>query len=213
MLRLPGRTSMKVLGRDTSINVRKVLWTLDELGLAYDHEGQWGTPEAPTRSDAFLALNPNGLIPVLIDGASVWWESNAICRYLAGRAGRDDLLPLGPRARAPVEMWMDWQATSLNNIPAFLALVRGDTRFSAGEIADSAGRWTEVMKVLDDHLAGSGEYAAGAAFTLADIVLCLAAHRYFSTPIAHGDFKAMRRWMERLSTRPAYAAWCSPRTP
>ncbi len=204
---------MRVLGRDTSINVRKVLWTLNELGLPFEHEPQWGAPEAPTRSPAFLDLNPNGLIPVLIDGSGVWWESNTICRYLAARAGRDDLLPLGPRARASVEMWMDWQATTLNNVPAFLALVRGDARFGAVEIADSAGQWTGWMKVLDDHLAGSGQYAVGDAFTLADIVLCLSAYRYFSTPIAHGEFAAMRRWMERISTRPAYAAWCSPRTP
>ena len=206
---------MRLLGRDTSINVRKVLWTLNELGLPFEHEGQWGTPEAPTRSDAFLALNPNGLIPVLVDRAGVWWESNTICRYLAGGAGRDDLLPLGPRARARVEMWMDWQASTLNPVwgPAFLGLVRNDPRFGAAEIADSAGRWTEVMQVLDTHLAEAGEYAMGDAFTLADIVLCLSAHRYFSTPIAHGNFAAMRRWMERLAARPAYAAWCSPRTP
>lgn len=206
---------MRVLGRDTSINVRKVLWTLDELGLAYEHEPQWGMPEAPTRSPDFLALNPNGLIPVMIDAAGVWWESNAICRYLAAGVGRGDLLPSGHAARAEVERWMDWQASTLNPVwgPAFLGLVRGDARFDAAEIADSASRWTEAMQVLDDHLAASGDHALGETFTLADIVLALSAHRYFSTPLDHGDLAATRAWMARLSTRPAYAAWGSPRTP
>ena len=57
---------MRVLGRASSLNVRKVLWTLDEIGLAY-HREEWGAGFQSTRSPAFLALNPNGLIPVVED--------------------------------------------------------------------------------------------------------------------------------------------------
>jgi glutathione S-transferase len=55
------------------------------------------------------------MVPVLIDGDFVLWESNSICRYLARKAGRHDLLPAEPQACANVERWMDWQATEFNN--------------------------------------------------------------------------------------------------
>lgn len=115
-------TVPKVLGRTSSINVRKVLWTLDELGLAYERE-DWGAGFASTKDPKFLAMNPNALVPVLIDEHGPLWESNTICRYLATGA---PLLPEGRRAHAIVEQWMDWQATELNLAwrYAFAGLVR-----------------------------------------------------------------------------------------
>src|SRR5215204_4870318 len=102
---------LRILGRPASINVRKVLATADEIGLAHRHEPQWTTPQAPGRSPEFLRMNPNGQVPVIEDENGVLWESNTICRYLVGKHGREDLLPSGPAARARVEMWLDWQAT------------------------------------------------------------------------------------------------------
>ena len=90
---------LEVLGRSTSINVRKVLWTCAELGLPYQHT-EWGAGELSLRDPAFLALNPNALVPVVRDGDFVLRESNTICRYLAAKAGRTDLLPAEPAARA-----------------------------------------------------------------------------------------------------------------
>jgi glutathione S-transferase len=93
------------------LNVRKVLWVCDELQLEYDRE-DGGAGFKSTRSPEFLALNPNGLVPVIQDGDIVLWESNTICRYLAAKHERTDLQPSEPAARAVVEKWMDWQATS-----------------------------------------------------------------------------------------------------
>jgi glutathione S-transferase len=101
---------LQVLGRASSINVRKVLWTCDELGLE-PARVEWGAGSLSLRSPEFLALNPNALVPVLCDGDRVLWESNTICRYLASRQGRYDLLPQQPAARAGVEQWTDWPAT------------------------------------------------------------------------------------------------------
>jgi glutathione S-transferase len=109
--------TLKVLGRATSINVRKVLWTCAELDLHFEH----------VESDAaLLARNPNAMVPVIQDGEFVMWESNAICRYLASKQGRGTLLPHEPEARAMVEQWMDWQAAELNSAwrYSFSALVR-----------------------------------------------------------------------------------------
>lgn len=105
---------LKLLGKSSSINVRKVLWLCTELGLVIDHE-EWGAGFRPTQDADFLALNPNALVPVIMDDGFVLWESNTICRYLALRDGRSDLLPAAPRERARVEQWMDWQATEFNN--------------------------------------------------------------------------------------------------
>ncbi|MGD8325708.1 MAG: glutathione S-transferase N-terminal domain-containing protein [Sphingomonadales bacterium] len=98
---------MKILGQQKSINVRKVLWTCVELGLSPDCV-DWGGEARSTSDPEFLSINPKGLIPVLVEGDFVLSESNTICRYLAAREGRDDLLPKEPAERAKVEAWMDW---------------------------------------------------------------------------------------------------------
>lgn len=63
-----------ILGKTTSINVRKVLWTCEEAGITYQQE-DYGSGFASTETDAFRALNPNAMVPVLIDGDFVLWES------------------------------------------------------------------------------------------------------------------------------------------
>ena len=77
---------LRILGRVTSINVRKVLWAADELGVAYERE-DWGLPLRDPHDPEFLKLNPNALVPVLVDDEFVLWESHAIIRYLAERGG------------------------------------------------------------------------------------------------------------------------------
>ena len=116
---------LKILGKPTSINVRKVLWLCEELALPYEHEA-WGAGFRDTNAPEFLALNPNAQVPVIVDGEAVLWESNTICRYLAGKHGRDDLLPRDALARARVEQWMDWQGGDMNNAwrYAYMGLVR-----------------------------------------------------------------------------------------
>jgi glutathione S-transferase len=92
------------------------------------------------------------MVPVIQDGDFVLWESNAICRYLAGTQPRATLLPQDPRLRAQVEQWMDWQATELNNSwrYAFLALTRRHPEYTqAKEIADSLVSWHRHMRMLD----------------------------------------------------------------
>ncbi len=199
---------LTILGKPTSINVRKVLWTCAEIGLPYALE-PWGEPGLPTTAPEFLRLNPRGLVPVLRDGDETLWESNTICRYLAARHGRTDLLPADPLARAHVEKWMDWQATELNNAwrYAFMALVRKSAAHSDPDaIAASAVAWNRMMGILDERLAETGAYAAGPQFTLADIVLGLSVHRWVSTPIEHAVLPAVKAYYERLAGRPGFAA-------
>ena len=188
---------MKIIGKATSINVRKVLWTCAELGLSYERED----------CDAsHAALNPNAMVPVLVDDGFVLWESNTICRYLATRHACA-LLPAEARARARVEQWMDWQATELNTAwrYAFMALVRNSPNHQdPAQIAAGVNAWNRHIGILDAQLARTGAYAAGEQFTLADIVLGLSVNRWMMTPMARPDYRHVAAYYDRLNERPGF---------
>jgi glutathione S-transferase len=192
--------TLRVLGRTSSINVRKVLWTCAELDLPFEHV------EADSQ---LLAKNPNALVPVIQDGDFVMWESNAICRYLAGKQPRGTLLPDESRARARVEQWMDWQATELNTAwrYSFYALVRhSPAHCDPAAIAASVDAWNRCMRMLDDHFAQGGPFITGEFFTLADVVLGLSTHRWLHSPIDKPHLDAVHGYYQRLSVRPAFRA-------
>ena len=203
---------LRLLGKPASINVRKVLWTCAALDLPYRLE-PWGSGTANTCADpAFLTLNPNAMVPVLVDGDTVLWESNTICRYLASAYGQGRLLPAAAPARAQVEMWMDWQIAELNAAwrYAFMALVRNSPAHTgAPAIAASAAAWNAHMALLDRHLAHGGDHVAGAAFSLADLVLALSTNRWLSTPMERPDLPAVRRWYDGLAAQPGFMAHCA----
>lgn len=196
---------LTLLGKASSINVRKVAWTCAELSLPVVREA-WGSGAQPTDAPTFLALNPNGLVPVLRDGDFVLWESNTICRYLATRAGRHDLLPDDPAGRARVEQWMDWQATELNNAwrYAFMARVRSSPAHADPHaIAASEQAWNRHMAILDAQLQRTGAHVVGETFTLADIVVGLSVNRWSCTPIVRPELPAVAAYADRLRLRPA----------
>jgi glutathione S-transferase len=197
---------MLLLGKSPSINVRKVLWLCEEVKLAIDHQ-EYGSGFLPTNTREFIEMNPNAMVPVIQDGDFVLWESNAICRYIATKHSRTDLLPTELRARGIVDQWMDWQATELNNSwrYAFMGLVRKSAAHQdADAIAASVANWNRHMQIFDAQLVKTQSYATGRAFTLADIVLGLSVHRWIAAPIEHADLPAIRDYYERLSERPAF---------
>ncbi|HDS1512305.1 glutathione S-transferase [Stenotrophomonas maltophilia] len=188
-------------GKPTSINVRKVLWLCAGLDLPLQHE------PAPS-PDLLATLNPNRQVPVLRDGDFVLWESNSICRYLATRAGREDLLPAAAQARARVEQWMDWQASDLNSAwrHVFMARVRQHPDYPDDARAEaSLAQWNRLMAMLDAQLARHA-YVAGDDFTLADIVLGLSTQRWRSTPGGKPVLANVDAWFERLRRQPGFAA-------
>ncbi|MBD9516343.1 MULTISPECIES: glutathione S-transferase family protein [unclassified Pseudomonas] len=197
---------LRILGRASSINVRKVLWTCAELNLPYERE-DWGTGFRSTASAEFIALNPNAMVPVLVDGDFVLWESNAICSYLATQYPLDELLPTRPRERALVEQWMGWQATELNNAwrYVFMARVRNSpSHTDESSIALSEAQWNHGMVLLDRQLAHTGAFVTGACFSLADVVLGLSVNRWYLTPMQRPDLPAVAAYYERLSERPGF---------
>ncbi|KKB62957.1 glutathione S-transferase [Robbsia andropogonis] len=201
---------IKILGKSSSINVRKVLWTCTELDIPYDHE-EWGEGHKPVTSPEFLALNPMAQVPVLIDGELITSESNSIIRYLASKYDPSRrLLPQTGVNRAQIERWMDWQATELNNAwrYPFMHLVRAHPDFAYPDIvARSIEKWTDHMALIDSQLRKTQAFLLGAEFSLADIVIGLSVHRWYATPIDHPAFDAVRTYYARLEERKGFRAF------
>ena len=201
------KQQIRIIGRASSINVRKVLWTCAETGIAHVFDGNWETDARSARRAELLSLNPNDQFPVLIDGDGPIWESNAICRYLAARQGRADLLPVKPKERAQVEQWMDWQATDLNSAwrYAFMALVRKAPQYDRQSDVDSSiAAWNAAMLVLEQRLAETGAYVTGPVFTLADVVLGVSINRWLLTPMPKPELPAVVAYFESFGDRPGF---------
>jgi glutathione S-transferase len=197
---------LDILGRSSSINVRKVLWCATELGLPFANR-ELGNVAGELQASDYLSLNPNGKVPTIVDGDFTMWESNAICRFLAARAGRVDLLPAAPAARAHVEQWMDWQATDLNVSwrYAFLHLIRKSPAHADPAAAQaSVVEWNRHMAMLDGQLAKTGAYITGDQFTLADLVIGVSTVRWKLTPIERMQLPAVEAWFGRISERPSF---------
>lgn len=199
---------VRVLGRVTSINVRKVLWALDELGISYERE-DWGLPLRDPNDPAFLALNPNAQVPVFVEAdGSALWESNAILVYLAQT--RSALLPKDQRALGLALQWFTWQATELNPPWGYAlnALVRKRPGYEdPAKIAESIATWTARMDLLEAELGKGNAFIAGDEFSIADIVLALSIHRWFIVPFDHKPMPHVQAYYERIKQRPAGARW------
>ena len=199
---------VRVLGRVTSINVRKVLWALDELGTSYERE-DWGLPLRDPNDPAFLALNPNAQVPVFVEAdGSALWESNAILVYLAQT--RSALLPKDQRALGLALQWFTWQATELNPPWGYAlnALVRKRPGYDdPAKIAESIATWTGRMDLLEAELGKGNAFVAGDEFSIADIVLALSIHRWFIVPFDHKPMPHVQAYYERIKQRPAGARW------
>lgn len=195
---------IRIWGRLNSVNVQKVVWAAREAGVAFERieaGGKFGIVKTPE----YLAKNPNGLIPLLEDGDFVLWESNAIVRYLCAKYAPGTLYPEPLEARADADRWMDWQATTLQPAmgPAFMQLVRAPAAERNAAAIDESARKTEpLMAILDAQLAGRA-FVCGARFTMADIVLGCAAHRWFGLPLARTARPNVERWYAALTQRPA----------
>lgn len=195
-----------VYGRANSSNVRKVLWLLDELGVTFDRL-DYGRGYQSTRTPEFLALNPNGLVPTIVDGDTVIWESHAILRYLAARYGPDSWYPAELGRRAIVEQWLDWQIAHVQGPmrDLFFGLHLDAAPENAPErIAKAAETTNQLFGILDQQLQKTGAYVAGAEPTIADCALGMMVHRWYALDVPRADLNAIKRYHDLLSTRPAF---------
>ncbi|HJM01391.1 MAG TPA: glutathione S-transferase family protein [Arenicellales bacterium] len=196
---------LKILGRNNSSNVQKVLWALGELGLEYTRD-DIGGPFGGNRETNYLIMNPNGLVPTLIDGDTVLWESNVIVRYLARKYAPNSLLPDSLTDLARAEQWMDWQQTVVApaHFPVFWGLIRTapeDRDLDA--INNGRDRFEQVMTILDHHLSDSA-FVGGENLSMADIPVGIMVYRWFTLDIERMELPSLHRWYQRLADRPAY---------
>jgi glutathione S-transferase len=162
---------LKLFGRKTSGNTQKVLWCCDELGLAYEREDV-GRGFGKNHEPAYLALNPNGRVPTIVDDGFVLWESNAIVRYLCAKHGMDTLCPSELRRRADVERWMDWQQTTLRpHFHTFSSALQNIVPPNDATLATLKKALDDAWKILDAQLA-TQPFIGGANLTMADIPFC-----------------------------------------
>jgi glutathione S-transferase len=195
---------VKILGRGTSGNVQKVVWLMEELGQPYTRE-DYGRLFNNTQTEAYLALNPSGKVPTLVDGEVVVWESNSILRYLCNKTvGGDKLYPTDPAARSAAERWMDWQLASLNGpyLGVFKEAKKKEEERAASFAAD-AKELAAQLEILEKGTAGRA-WLAGANFSIADICLGPIIDRCLAFPVALPAVPGIRAWRDKVVARPAY---------
>ncbi|KUP94503.1 glutathione S-transferase family protein [Tritonibacter horizontis] len=196
---------MKLYGRKTSINVQKVRWLLEELGMAHELQ-ELGGAFGGLDTAEFAALNPNKLVPVLVDGDLVLWESNAILRYLARHHSKGAVEGRSAAEIAQADMWMEWfQSTAFAPLTAVfyqtVRLPRADR--DPGTCAAAVQRLNSAYQLLDQQLEGR-DFLVAERLTLGDIVVGSSLYRYFTMAFDRPALPALEAYYDRLQQRPAY---------
>jgi glutathione S-transferase len=168
--------------------------------------GRNGDPE-------YLAMNPNGRVPTLVDGDFVLWESNSIMRYLVLAFGQGSpLYPAAPKLRAGVDRWLDWSLSTLQPVdrPVFWALVRTPIeQRDMPAIQKAADTEAVQWRIVDAHLA-TRSFLEG-EFSLADIAIGAYARRWFGVEgISKPVLPHLQRWFEKISSRAGFQQFIAP---
>jgi glutathione S-transferase len=194
---------MKLYDFAFSPNCRKVRALAYELGISLEFVPV-DLPKGAQRAPAFLAINPNGRVPVLVDGDLVLWESNAILRYLAGKAG-SALVPSDVRAQAEVDRWLSWQLSHLGPAMSTVAFERivkkvtGQGIPDENAIAAATAEFEKLAAILDSALAGR-EYLAG-ALSIADFALAAHLSLAPTAGLDLGPYRHVNTWLSRVLAR------------
>jgi glutathione S-transferase len=195
---------LKIWGRITSINVRKVVLAARWMEISFERVDaglQFGIVKTPE----YLAKNPNALVPLMEDGAFRLWESNVIVRYLCAKHSLGNLYPESLTERFDAERWMDWQQTTLCGAGrgAFIQLMRtAPDQRSPDAIAQSVAAMEPLMARIDEHLSRHA-FMAGDKFTMADIPVVCEVHRWRGLPIERGARPHIDRWYQAIVQHPA----------
>src|SRR2546426_10291486 len=194
-----GRDVIRLLGRQTSGNVQKVIFCLEELGIPYVRE-DYGRQFGNTLTDAYRKLNPTAKVPTLIDGDLVIWESHTILRYLAAVHG-PTLAGATPAERTMVERWMDWLLGALNT--PYVAVFRDAKKVPAERAPDFAAQSADLLtqlNILDGHIGGRDWFALN-RFTIADIALGSIVKRCLEVSIVRPAYSGLQRWQAPSDAR------------
>jgi glutathione S-transferase len=195
---------LRIWGRVNSVNVKKVMWCVAELGLPHERMDagmQYGVVNTPE----YRRMNPTGLVPTIDDDGFTLWESHSIVRYLCAKHSAGKLWPTDLKARADAERWMDWAfafQSAMRNV--FWGLIRTPPeKRDAKAIEEGKAKTIALLPILEQTLARQ-PYVAGNAFTMGDIPIGCEVQRYMRVPIERPAFPAVQAWFERLRERPTF---------
>jgi len=194
---------MKLYHNPLSPNVRRVRLTAAVLGIELE-EVVVDFAKGEHKSPAYLALNPNGAVPMLVDGDFALTESRAIMQYLASTKPESGLLPRDEKERIDVTRWQFWDASHFSPVLgtiAFEKLMKPMMGLGAPDVAkieENLKGFRRWAAVLDARLAGR-DYVVGSTLTVADLTLAssLMYARQAEVPVA--EFKNIDAWFNRIS--------------
>jgi len=199
---------MRLYYHPLSSNSRRVLLTAHHLGLDLEcvavdlSRGEHKTPEA-------LRLNPNGRIPILVDGAFHLWESHAIMQYLADKSPEQEIYPRDVSVRADVNRWLFWSASHFAPAAGFIIRELVSKRIlGAGapdplEIARGEALLAGAALVLDSHLAGK-QWIAQDRLTLADFAIASPLMHTSAAQLPVMQFENLQAWFARVKSLDAW---------
>lgn len=198
---------LQVWGRKTSSNVQALMWCISELGLEYQRY-DIGHKYGGNDTAEFLAMNPNGLVPVLKDNnGPALFETGAILRYLASQYADGPFWPEEGLQRAAVDIWAEWAKVTISPAftkPIFWQMVRtAEKDRDMAAVSAAIEQLTKLLHIAEARLK-QHDYLVGNDFTLADIQFGYWLYRYYDIDIPRADLPALQRYYQRLSERPAY---------
>jgi glutathione S-transferase len=199
---------MKLYHFPISPNSRRVIAVLHHLDLACELQALDLT-KGEQLKDEFISLNPNHMIPTLIDGDFVLWESNAIMQYLCSKVANTDLWPNDAKVRADITRWQFWQTGHFGRacgIFIFENLLKKALNLGepdASELAKGTESFHRFAKILDAHLQGR-DWLVGEQITLADLSVgsLLDLAEMAAYPVE--GYKEINRWYQALQQLPAW---------
>lgn len=197
---------MKLYHSPQSRSVRP-RWLLEELGVPYELV-TLDMAKKDQKSAEYMKIHPHGVVPALVDGDIVMFESAAICLYLADKYADKNLAPaVGSPERAAYYQWMVYSIATLEPpvLQVFLHTVMLPEEQRSSEIAQNAReQFKDVARVLTQALRGK-EYLVGNQFSAADVMIgSTLAWSHFMGLL--NDQHALEAYVKRLSARPAYQA-------
>ena len=202
---------MKFYHFPISPNSRRVSLAAAQLGISFDENQLVDIAKGEQKSPEYLAVNPNGLVPALVDGDTTLWESRGIIQYLASKKPGSGLLGGDETHRADVTRWLCWDAGHL--APEIFTMVfetmlkgllgLGDANMDAVKAA--AEQVNRYLGVMDASLNG-GQYLVGDSLTIADLSIASTLTYADELGLPMDDFPSVKGWFDNIR---ALDAWTS----
>jgi glutathione S-transferase len=199
---------MKLYMNPMSPNVRRVRLTAAVLGITLE-ERKLDFAKGEHKNPEYLALNPNGAVPTLVDGDFVLTESRSIMQYVASKQPDSGLLPRDEQARADVTRWQFWDASHFSpqlGTFTFEKLIKGMMGMGDPDqrkIDDALAGFRRFGAVLNKRLEGK-QFVVGSAMTIADLTIASSLMYAKQTEVPLGEFPNVQSWFSRITDMDAW---------